>query len=35
MKCLVCGKKLVINNEKQIVKYCSKKCRRKRHNKGK
>jgi len=34
-KCLVCGKKLNINNRNQVVKYCNKNCRRKRHNKKK
>lgn len=28
----LCGNKLFSNNERQIVIYCSKECRRKRHN---
>jgi hypothetical protein len=28
--CLVCGTSLYINNIQQVVKYCSKKCRRER-----
>lgn len=31
-KCLVCGAPLPINNGNQVVNYCSKKCRRQRHN---
>jgi len=31
--CLVCGKPLMFNNSHQLVKYCSKECRHKRHNK--
>ncbi len=30
--CRVCGEPLTINNPNQIVLYCSKFCRRRRHN---
>ena len=32
--CLVCGKLLKYNNEKQMLKYCCKQCRRLRHNRS-
>jgi hypothetical protein len=31
-KCVVCGKPLNINNGNQVVQYCSKECRKIRHN---
>lgn len=34
-KCLVCGRKLRRNNINQVVLYCSKRCRKARHNKKK
>lgn len=33
--CLTCGKEITKNNDKQIAKYCSKQCRKQRHNKQK
>jgi hypothetical protein len=32
-RCRVCGVRLVPNNSRQRILYCSKKCRAKRHEK--
>ena len=34
VKCQVCGKKLRKNNSNQVLKYCSKECRKKRRDKN-
>ena len=31
-RCLICAIPLKPNNQRQIIKYCSKTCRHKRHN---